>query len=168
MTTPVSARPYLLDQFLQCHHCDSPILIHYAEHPTGDVYRCSRTIPLGRRNCAALDVRATQFEHLIIQEVMETIMTPRNIRLIQKTLRQDGDGELHRDPGTIGDLVTDPLTYNSKDVLAQTRKLLPRFINKITIQGARAVVHYSTPLPNDSPMAGQLVHHINLPAKVIT
>ena len=42
-----------------------------------------------------------------------------------------------------------------------------RFITEIQIQAGRTVVHYSIPLPEDSPLAGMRRQEVDLPEGVL-
>ncbi len=168
MNKHVTQRSYTLDNLLQCHHCDSPMQVRFAKHPDDDVYRCTRSNPSRVNGCASPDIKAGQFENWLLQEIMQVLMTPRNIRQIQSQLAEAGDDSLRHDPSAIEDLATDPLTYNAKNALYMTKTALRKFIRRITTQGTQATIDYSIPLPADSPFAGEHIQTIDLPATVLT
>ena len=168
MTTHITQRSYALENLLQCQHCDSPMQVHFAQHPDDDVYRCTRSNPSRVNSCASPDIKAGQFENWLLQEVMQVLMTPLNIRHIQGQLAEAGDDSLRHDPSAIEDLATDPLTYNAKDALHLARPALQKFIRRITPDGTQATIHYSIPLPTDSSLPGERLQIIDLPATVLT
>ena len=50
---------------------------------------------------------------------------------------------------------------------AESREFLGRFITQIQVRAGKAVVHYSIPLPEDSPLAGTRRQEIKLPEEVL-
>ena len=168
MNKHVTQRSYTLDNLLQCHHCDSPMQVRFAKHPDDDIYRCTRSNTSRVNSCASPDIKAGQFENWLLQEIMQVLITPRNISQIQSQLAEGGDDSLRHDPSAIEDLATDPLTYNAKNALRMTKPTLRKFIRRITTQGTQATIDYSIPLPADSPFAGEHIQTIDLPATVIT
>ena len=49
----------------------------------------------------------------------------------------------------------------------RTRDFLSEFINEIQVNAGKAVVHYSIPLPEDSPLAGMRRQEIDLPEEIL-
>ena len=82
MNKHATQRSYTLDNLLQCHHCDSPMQVRFGKHPDDDVYRCTRSNPSRVNSCASPDIKAGQFENWLLQEIMQVLITPRNIRQI--------------------------------------------------------------------------------------
>ena len=50
---------------------------------------------------------------------------------------------------------------------AESREFLGRFIAGIQVHGEKAVICYSIPLPEDSPLAGMRRQEIDLPAEIL-
>ena len=87
--TASQPRSYVLERFMQCQYCGSPMLVDLGELPNADVYRCSRSNNTGA-SCASPDIRALLFETRLIQELTEAVMTPQNMRHLQCHPRQHG------------------------------------------------------------------------------
>ena len=158
---------YVLEHLLQCRQCGSPMLVSPGPDPNADVYRCSRSNTSQNRTCATPDVRAYRFETWLIQELTDVIMTPRNVLFLQQSLAASNKETLRLDPSNTAELARDPLTYNAKDARQLAKRTFANFIHKITLQGTMAVIHYSIPLPADSPLPGAHVQTVNIPADTI-
>ncbi len=141
--------------------------VSVGQDPNADVYRCSRSNASQDRTCATPDVRAYRFETWLIQELTDVIMTPRNVQFLQQSLAASSGDTLHPDPCTAAELARDPLTYNATDARQFAKRTFAKFIQKITLQGTTAVVHYSIRLPVDSSLPGEHLQTVNMPAEII-
>ena len=164
--TDAEKRSYVLERFMQCQQCGSPMHVGLGQLPNTDVYRCSRSNK-NSAPCAAPDVRALLFETRLIQELADVVMTPRNIRHLQHHLANSGENSVQIDAETIADLAKDPLTYIAKDSRTFAGRALSNFVQKITLWGAVAEIHYSIPLPVDSRLPGAVVQTVPMPAEVL-
>ena len=54
-----------------------------------------------------------------------------------------------------------------QDRIRESRELLGRFVDEIRVRAAGAAVHYSIPLPEDSPLAGMRRQEIDLPQETL-
>ena len=159
--------PYVLQNLLYCENCGSPISAVAGQHRNLDVYRCTRFNATPENPCAAPDVRATPFEAWLIQEITDVVFTPWNVRLLQMQLAEAAGNDPIPDRPTATELAKDPLTYFAKEARPLAKRALGNFINKITIHGATAAVHYSLPLPDDSSLPGEELQTVNMPAEFI-
>ena len=164
--TASQPRSYVLERFMQCQHCGSPMLVDLGEPPNADVYRRSRSNNAGA-SCAAPDIRALLFETRLIQELTEAVMTPQNMRRLQRHLASTGEYSSNIDFETITDLARDPLTYIAKDSRESASLALSNFVHKITLWGTVAEIRYDIPLPQDSPLPGAIAQTVTMPAEVL-
>lgn len=160
-------RSYVLEHLLQCRQCGSPMLVSLGQDPNADVYSCSRSNTSQDRTCATPDVRAYRFETWLIHELTDAIMTPRNLQFLQQSLAASSGQVLRPDPNTTAELARDPLTYNATDVRQLAKRTFSKLIQKITLQGTTAVIHYSIPLPADSSLPGEHLQTVDMPAEII-
>ena len=143
------------------------MLVSLGQNPNADVYSCSRSNTRQDLTCAAPDVRAYRFETWLIQELTDAIMTPRNLQFLQQSLAASSGEALRLNPNITAELARDPLTYNATDVRQFAKRTLSKFIQKITLQGTTAVIHYSIPLPVDSSLPGEHLQTVDMPAEII-
>ena len=166
MTTKIT-RSYVLQNLLQCEHCQSPLRVHPGPVAAEDVFRCSRATGPGHA-CAAPDIRARRLENFIIPEIAEAFITPKNIAHMRRYLAQEGYDTQFMDPRYIEAVTSDPFSYTAPDAIPIAQSVLPTFIKRVSITSTKAVVHYSIPLPDDGPLPGAVTQTIDLPADIIT
>ena len=164
--TASEPRSYVLERFVKCQHCESPMLVDLGDLPNADIYRCSRSNKTGT-SCAAPDVRALLFETRLIQELTEAVMTPQNMRRLQRHLASTGEYSSNIDFETITDLARDPLTYIANDSRESASRALSNFVHKITLWGTVAEIRYAISLPQDSPLPGAIAQTVTMPAEVL-
>ena len=112
--------------------------------------------------------QARRIEALLLRMVLQTVLTEENIsRVLAATYDAARDYQLTTKD--VQRLVEDTERLAlAEDRTSQIRELLGRFIDEIWIRAKGAAVHYSIPLPEDSPLAGMYRQKIDLPEDVLS
>ncbi len=90
------------------------------------------------------------------------------VQNLQRHLADAGYDASALDRSAVQDTTHDPLTYTARDAIRLAQQAFKNFVDKITVHGTEAVVHYSIPLPQDSPLPGARTQTITMPAQVLT
>ena len=160
-TTPES----VLDGLLTCGECGELMGLNGSPEPT---YAYRPGPGNGWSHCRTPRLRAGPVEDLFIGSVLRTVLTEQNtIKLLAAANDpQPGGGEqshgLTRDDARELQGHTD-LFVQAVGGATETRDFLCRFIAEIRVHPGKGAVHYSIPLPADSPLAGMREQEIGIP-----
>ena len=160
-----------LDGLLTCGSCGQPMPLDDNQGDQDASYACQPGP--GQCRCPTPRLHARSVEILLIGKIIQTVLTAENI---SRALA------VANDPGRYGEAGYHRLTRQDlqevrenpeRFVLAvggalRSRDFLSGFIAGIQIHGKKAVVCYSIPLPEDSPLAGARQLEIDLPEEVLT
>ena len=111
-------------------------------------------------------------EAFLVRTVLETIMTDENtsgVLAVANDLRQyDEACEHHLTRKDVLELVeyVEHLVL-AEDRIPESRGLLGKFMDEIRVRAGGAAIHYSNPLPEDSPLAGMHPQEIKLPRDIL-
>ena len=156
MNAPTSTT-FPLDGMLICGQCDEPMHINDGLEPQ---YVCEQ-------ECSTPSLRAGSVDMMLIERILETVLTPRNtatvLRIANKELADETGGQHSMTNRDIEEFYKRPdLLVQTANSASETRNLLSRFIEEIQIHDGRAVIRYSIPLTADSPLAGMMSQEVKL------
>ena len=160
-----------LDGLLTCGSCGQPMPLDDNQGDQDASYACQPGP--GQSRCPTPRLHAHRAEELLIGKVLQTVLTEQNI---------SGVLAVANDPGRYGEAGYHRLTRQDlqevrenpeRFVLAAgggptTRDFLSGFITGIQVHAEKAVICYSIPLPEGSPLADMRRQEIDLPEEVIT
>ena len=171
----------VLNGILTCDQCNAGMALKQDE-TTGRLYfTCSDMPGHSFTRCLTPDLDANQLDKLVVETVMETIMTRKNMSmLIAKTdqllaMKLEGlqdcpmaqEAQLY----SRSDLQAMTTSYSSMIQAAGSaqalRKMIRQFVADIRMTPGNAIVHYKIPLPQDSPLPGSYKQDIPLPADTL-
>ena len=172
-----SIQDAVLNGILTCDQCNAGMVLKQNETGNQNPYfTCSHQAGQGSTGCLTPDLDADQVDKLVVETVMETIMTSKHLNmLIAKT-----DQMLAKKLEDIQDcpMAQEAQMYSRNDLQVMTtshdlmlqaaespralRALLSKLIDDIRIMPGNATVHYKIPLPQGSPLAGQFEQDIPL------
>ena len=167
----------VLNGIITCNQCNAGMAIKQDETSNHLYFICSQQAEQSFTGCLTPFLDANQLDKLVVEQVMETIMTRKHLNmLIAKT-----DQLLAMKLEDLQDcpMAQEAQLYSRRELQAMTtslrllvqaaggpqglRELLRKFIDDIRITPGNAVVHYKIPLPQDSPLAGKYEQDIPLP-----
>ena len=171
----------VLNGILTCEQCNAAMALKQDE-TTGRLYfTCSNMTGQGFTRCLTPDLDADQLDKLVVETVMETVMTRKNMSMLMaKTdqllaMKLEGfqdypmaqEAQLY----SRSDLQTMTTSHDSLIRAAGStqalRKLIRQFIDDIRMTPGNAAVHYKMPLPQDSHLPGSYKQDIPLPADTL-
>ena len=173
-----SIQDAVLNGILTCEQCNAGMALKQDETGNQNPYfTCSHQTGQSSTGCLTPDLDAHQIDKLVVETVMETIMTTKHLNmLIAKTDQmlaekledlQDCPAAQEAQMYSRNDL---QVMTTSHDLLLQgagspqaLRAVLRKFIDDIRITPGNAAVHYKIPLPQGNPLAGQFEQDIPLP-----
>ena len=104
----------------------------------------------------------------LVRAVLRTVLTDENISRVLDAAndpqRYDEGGEHRLTRQDLQEVRENPGRFV---LAAESREFLCRFITQIQIHTEKAVVHYSVPLPEDSPLTGTRRQEVDLPEEVL-
>ena len=149
--------PFPFDGLLTCGQCGERMRLEDGPTPQ---YIC-------QHGCSTPRLRAGAVDTMLLGAVLEEILTPSNTTTLLEAANEELEGETRAEhiltDRDIEDLKKKPdLLVHATGSVAETRNLLRRFLEEIQIHPGRAVVRYSIPLPDDSPLARMKHQEIDL------
>ena len=175
-TTPQS----LLDNLLRCERCQNPmVLITDSDPGRQPVYTCNPSTHNRKTHCSAPELKARDLDNFVISQVMDTVLTKENAATLENFTEQfhaDQPQELSTDNPreekkviTRADIITNPQRFvQALGGVKETRDMLAIFIAQITAGSGMLTVHYSLPLPSDSPLVGTRRQQVQLPTEILS
>ena len=168
-STPISA----LDGLITCGSCGQPMALDDAQGGQEARYACRPGPGNGWSRCPTPRLHARSAEVLLVGNVLQTVLTDENISRVLSVANDPGRYDEARKHGLTRQDLQDVRENPERFVLAvgrtvESREFLGRFIAGIRIHAEKAVICYSIPLPEDSPLAGMRQQEINLPEEVLT
>ena len=167
----------VLNGILTCDQCNAGMALKQDE-TTGRLYfACGNMTGQGFTRCLTPDLDADQLDKLVVETVMETVITKKHLNmLLAKTdqllaMKLEGfqDYPMAQEAQLYSRSDLQAMT-TSHDSLVQAagsaqalRELLRKFIDDIRITPGNAAVHYKIPLPQGSPLPGSYKQGIPLP-----
>ena len=122
--------------------------------------------------CPTPRLHARRTEPLLVRAVLRTVLTEENISSVLAVANDPGRYDEAREHRLTRQDLQEVREIPERFVLAtggppRTRDFLSGFIAGMRTHAGRAVVHYSIPLPEDSPLAGTRQQEIDLPEEVL-
>ena len=168
----------VLNGIITCNQCNAGMALKQDETGNRNPYfTCSQQAGQRFTGCLTPDLDANQLDKLVVEKVMETVMTTKHLNmLIAKTdqLLAMKLEDLHDCP-----MAQEAQLYSRSDLHVMStshslllqaaggpqalRELLRKFIDDIRITPGNAAVHYKIPLPHGSPLPGKYEQDIPLP-----
>ena len=174
-TTPQS----LLDNLLRCERCERPMVLTDREPGRQPVYTCNPSTHNRKTHCWAAELKGGDLDNFVISQVMDTVLTKKNAATLENFTEQfhaDQPQELSTDNPreekkviTRADIITNPQRFvQALGGVKETRDMLAIFIAQITAGSGMLTVHYSLPLPSDSPLVGTRRQQVQLPTEILS
>ena len=158
----------VLDGLITCGSCDQPMALDGAQGGQEAGYACRPGLGNGWSRCEAPRLHARSAEVLIIGRVLQTVLTEENISRVLAVANDPQRYDEARKHGLTRQDLQEVRENPGRFVLAaESREFLCRFITQIRIYTEKAVVHYSVPLPEDSPLTGTRRQEVDLPEEVL-
>ena len=160
----------VLEGLITCGSCGQPMAPDGAQGGQEARYAC-RPGP-GQSRCPTPRLHARSAETLLVRAVLQTVLTEENISRVpavandpqrydearKHSLTRKDLKEVRENPGRF---------VPAAGGAPRTRDFLSGFITGIQVQPETAVIYYSIPLPEDSPLAGMHRQEIDLPEEVL-
>ena len=160
-TSPKSA----LEGLITCGSCGKPMLLDDTQGDQEACYACQSQCPTPR-------LHARRTEALLVRTALRTVLTDENISsvlpLLNDPQRYDAAPEHSLTRRDVQELRENPkLLVLAADSTQETRDLLGIIVAEIRVHTRTAVICYSIPLPEDSPLAGMRRQEIDLPEEIL-
>ena len=167
----------VLNGIITCNPCNTGMALKQHE-TTGRLYfTCSKKDLQGFTSCLTPDFDANRIDKLLVETIMETIITKNHVNtLIARTdqmaaskLDKFQDFPLAQELLQLSRSDIQTIVTSHKHMLkaargpSALRDMLTELIEDIRITPGNATVHYKIPLPKDSPLAGKYEQNIPLP-----
>ena len=169
---PQHQTTHFLTGIASCAGCGAGML------DTGQHYACTQQNAQGPDHCATLPVDAARLDRMVLQFLVNTLVTPDVLDLQTELLAEDAARESQRqqqaleesqaaiaclaDRDLMRDSTLDPETYLHPDLIEGSRLFFHSFIDNLLIGTESTVIRY-TITPNEyGPPAGSYVHEIKL------
>ena len=164
--TPISA----LDGLITCGSCGQPMFLDDTQDGQEARYACEPGP--GQSRCPTPRLHARRTEILLIGRVLQTVLTDENISRVLSVANDPGRYDEAREHRLTRQDVQELMENSERLVLAvgrtaESREFLGRFIAEIQVHAEKAVICYSIPRPEDSPLAGTRQQEIDLPEEVL-
>ena len=177
-TTPKSP----LDGLLKCGHCNSSMILDEIDPNRQPHYVCTPRPDNSWTPCPTPDLKGNDLDNLIISRVMDTVLTNKNLMnlvAITDQLHTDEAEQMGMDGLSVDETILTRAeireihTNSSRFIQAQggvkeARDTLGMFIAEIRAEPGQVTVHYSIPLPSDSPLRGSRRQEISLPTEILS
>ena len=171
-----------LDGLLKCGQCGEPMALDEIDPNRPPYYACKPRPGNGWTSCPTPELKADDFDNLIISRVMDTVLTKKNLLnlvAITDQLHTEEDSQLSIDDSLVDETILTRAeireihTNSNRFIRAQggvkeARETLGMFIAEIRAEPGQVIVHYSIPLPSDSPLRGSRRQEIPLPTEILS
>ena len=160
----------VLDGLITCGNCGHPMFLDGNQGGQEARYACQPGP--GQSRCPTPRLHARSAEVLLIGKVLQTVLTDETISRVLAVANDPGRYDEAREHRLTRQDVQEFMENSEHLVLAvgrtvESREFLCRFINEIQVHAETAVIHYSIPLPEDSPLAGMHQQEIDLPEEML-
>ena len=167
-STPISA----LDGLITCGSCGGPMALDDAQGRQEASYACQPGPGNSWDQCPTPRLHARSAEVLLIGRMLQTVLTDENISRVLTVANDPGRYDEAREDRLTRQDVQELMENSERLVLAvgrtaESREFLGRFIAEIQVHAEKAVICYSIPRPEDSPLAGTRQQEIDLPEEVL-
>ena len=162
----------VLEGVITCGSCGGPMALDDAQGGQEARYAC-RPGPGNRWDqCPTPRLHARSAEVLLISGMLQTVLTDENISRALDAANDPGRYDEARKHGLTRQGLQEIRENPGRFVLAaggapRTRDFLGGFIAGMRVHAETAVIYYSIPLPEDSPLAGTRQQETDLPEEVL-
>ena len=171
----------VLNGIITCNQCNAGMTLKQHD-TTGRLYfTCSKKDLQGFTSCLTPDLAADKLDKLLVETIMETIMTRKHLniliaqtdQILAKRLEElqdypmDQEVLLHSRSDLQAMITSHSYMLQAAGNPQALRELLRKFIDDIRITPGNATVRYKIPLPEDSRLAGQSEQNIPLPTDTL-
>ena len=166
-TTPKSP----LDGLLRCEDCKCPMVFDERNPTRQPVYTCNPRTHNGKPHCPAPELKACDLDNFVISQVMDTVLTKENTATLEAFTQEltTNNPKEENEVITRADVITNPQRFvKALGGVKETREVLGIFIAQITAGSGTLTVHYSVPLPSDSPFSACRRQDIELPTEILS
>ena len=165
-STPIS----VLEGLITCGNCGQPMALDDTQGGQEALYACEPGP--GQSRCPTPRLHARSAEVLLIGKVLQTVLTDETISRVLAVANDPGRYDEAREHRLTRQDVQEFMENSERLVLAvgrtvESREFLGRFIAGIRIHAEKAVICYSIPLPEGSPLAGMRRQEIDLPEEAL-
>ena len=162
-----------LDALITCGNCGQPMVLDDTREEQEAYYACQPGPGNSWSRCPTPRLHARSAEILLVGNVLQTVLTDEAISRVLAVANDPGRYDEAREHRLTRQDAQELMENSERLVLAvgrtvESREFLGRFIAGIQIHDERAVICYSIPLPEDSPLAGMRRQEIDLPEEVLT
>ena len=168
---PRTSPKSVLDGLITCGSCGQPMTLDDAQRGQEALYACEPGP--GQSRCPTPRLHARSAEVLLIGKVLQTVLTDETISRVldaannPQAVRRSTGTQADQAGPTGGQGKPGTLRPGHRQDLLESREFLGRFIAGIRIHAEKAVICYSIPLPEDSPLAGMRRQEIDLPEEML-
>ena len=167
MTATIDPTTFPLDGILTCGTCGCAMALQHNPLPQ---YAC-------QNSCDVPVFKAIEFNHLAIETLYDVLVTDHTRDAFTKQMEATFDQLEEEQPSVtvdgpptdaqIRELLEDPQALLQHEFMGDARQALCNAMNRIEIHGRTATIHYTMPLPEGSPLAGQAQQTIKLPPDLV-
>ena len=167
----------VLNGIITCNQCNAGMALKRDETTGHRYFICSQQAGQSFTGCLTPVLDANQLDKLVVESVMETVMTKKHLSMLLAKTDQLLAMKLEEFQDC--PIAQEAQLYSRRDLQAMTtshsllvqaaegpralRELLRKFIDDIRITPGNAAVHYKIPLPQGGPLAGKYEQDIPLP-----
>ena len=167
-TSPKSA----LEGLITCGSCGKPMPLDDTQHDQETHYVCQPGPGNRWAQCQTPRLHARRTEVLLVRTALRTVLTEENISrvlpLLNDPQRYDAAREHSLTRRDVQELGEDPeRLVLAADSTRESRDLLGTIVAEIQVHTKRAVICYTFPLPEGSPLAGMRRQEIDLPEEAL-
>ena len=171
----------VLNGIITCNQCHAGMAIKQDETSNHLYFICNQQAEQNLTGCLTPFLDANQLDKLVVEKIMETVMTRKHLNMLLAKTDQLLAMKLEEFQDC--PMAQEAQLYSRRDLQAMTtshsslvqaagspqalRELLRTFIDDIRITPGNAAVHYKIPLPQGSPLAGEYKQDIPLPADTL-
>ena len=167
MTATIDPTTFPLDGILTCGTCGCAMALQHNPLPQ---YAC-------QNSCDVPVFKAIEFNHLAIKTLYDVLVTDHTRDAFTKQMEGVFDQLKEEQPSItvdgpptdaqIRELLADPQAILQHESMSDARHALCEAMNRIEIHRQTATIHYTMPLPEGSPLAGQAQQTIKLPPDLV-
>ena len=162
---------YLLSGLVRCKACNRALSGQDAKSGKFAYYVCQSLLKRGSGTCDAPRLNARRFEEQVVGKIRENVLTESNIRALVKMVDEEMDGvakEQRQKLETITAYALDMSMFLNESELTERRAFIESFVKEIVVMPDNAVVRYTIPMPDDSPIPGRDVEDMALNGSVLS
>ena len=157
MTTPTSSPMGALDDLIICQNCGGPMTAR-RDHQGLHFYQCVNNTRDAPKRCKSPRIDTCRMDRDLLSQVALTLNAPvsHEAAALPKLVITDADinhifakaADPQNHKTAILEFAQHPETYTRPDVIQQTRAVLAKVVDHITVSEDDIVIHYAVSLPD--------------------